>query len=74
MSTTTAFTSVIPPAPGRHLHLDGTYNLRDVGGYATRDGYRTRWRTIFRAAKKFRETAPWSGSDDHHATAGAQHA
>ncbi len=27
----------------------GTRNLRDIGGYRTRDGRRTRWRTIFRS-------------------------
>ncbi|MDP6495536.1 MAG: tyrosine-protein phosphatase [Dehalococcoidia bacterium] len=36
--------------PGRHLPLDGAYNVRDLGGYATLDGRETRWRTIFRAA------------------------
>lgn len=36
-------------APTRHLPLAGTYNLRDVGGYATLDGRVTRWRTLFRA-------------------------
>lgn len=33
----------------RHLPLEGTYNLRDVGGYATSDGRQIRWRTLFRA-------------------------
>lgn len=33
----------------RHLPLPGTYNLRDVGGYRTRDGRTTRWRTFWRA-------------------------
>ena len=36
--------------PRRHLPLDGAYNVRDLGGYATRDGRETRWHTIFRAA------------------------
>ena len=35
--------------PTRHLALDGTRNLRDVGGYATTDGRRTRWRTLLRS-------------------------
>ena len=34
----------------RHLQIDGAHNLRDIGGYATRDGSETRWRTIFRSA------------------------
>jgi protein-tyrosine phosphatase len=34
--------------PDRHLPLPGTRNLRDVGGYPTADGRRTRWRTLLR--------------------------
>lgn len=33
----------------RHLPLPGTRNVRDVGGYPTRDGRVTRWRTLLRA-------------------------
>jgi protein-tyrosine phosphatase len=40
---------VTPPEPQRHLLLDGTYNVRDIGGYRTRDGRLTRWHTLFRA-------------------------
>lgn len=36
-------------APSRHLPLHGTRNLRDVGGYRTVDGRRTRWRTLLRS-------------------------
>ena len=36
-------------APTRHLSLEGTYNLRDIGGYRTLDGRTTRWRTLFRS-------------------------
>lgn len=35
--------------PARHLPLDGMRNLRDVGGYATTTGRRTRWRTLLRS-------------------------
>ncbi|HSP20417.1 MAG TPA: tyrosine-protein phosphatase [Myxococcaceae bacterium] len=35
--------------PARHLVLAGTRNLRDVGGYRTRAGRRTRWRTLLRS-------------------------
>ena len=35
--------------PPRHLDLEGTYNLRDTGGYRTRDGRTTRWRTFLRS-------------------------
>jgi protein-tyrosine phosphatase len=40
-----------PTAPDarRHLNLEGTYNLRDMGGYGTLDGRSTRWRTFFRS-------------------------
>jgi protein-tyrosine phosphatase len=34
--------------PDRHLPLPGTRNLRDVGGYPTANGRRTRWRTLLR--------------------------
>jgi protein-tyrosine phosphatase len=33
----------------RHWPLAGTYNLRDIGGYATQEGGMTRWRTFLRA-------------------------
>ena len=39
----------MPPEPQRHLRLDGTYNVRDIGGYRTHDGRITRWQTLFRA-------------------------
>jgi protein-tyrosine phosphatase len=41
--------SVLTSAVSRHLPLSGTYNVRDIGGYRTRDGHVTRWRTMFRA-------------------------
>jgi protein-tyrosine phosphatase len=36
-------------AAGRHLRVDGTYNLRDVGGYPTQAGGSVAWRTLFRS-------------------------
>jgi protein-tyrosine phosphatase len=36
-------------ADGRHLRVDGTYNLRDVGGYPTHAGGSVAWRTLFRS-------------------------
>jgi protein-tyrosine phosphatase len=36
-------------AAGRHLWLDGTDNLRDVGGYPTQAGSSVAWRTLFRS-------------------------
>ncbi len=33
----------------RHVPLDGTFNLQDVGGYATGDGRETRWQTLWRS-------------------------
>jgi len=33
----------------RHLPLDGTRNVRDVGGYPAGPGRRTRWRTLLRS-------------------------
>ena len=31
------------------LDLPGVYNMRDIGGYATKDGRLTRWRTLVRS-------------------------
>ena len=36
-------------ADGRLLRVDGTYNLRDVGGYPTHAGGSVAWRTLFRS-------------------------
>lgn len=33
----------------RLIDLEGAVNFRDLGGYDTLDGHRTRWRTLFRA-------------------------
>jgi protein-tyrosine phosphatase len=33
----------------RIIELEGAVNFRDLGGYATADGQRTRWRVLFRA-------------------------
>lgn len=35
--------------PRRHLPIDGTRNLRDVGGYPAANGRRIRWRTLLRS-------------------------
>ena len=40
----------------RHLPLESSYNIRDVGGYTTSDGYTTRWRTFLRADSLHRLT------------------
>lgn len=33
----------------RGVELEGTANLRDIGGYPTMDGQATRWRTVYRS-------------------------
>ncbi|MCA0458164.1 MAG: tyrosine-protein phosphatase [Chloroflexi bacterium] len=33
----------------RHLTIEGSYNVRDLGGLVTHDGYTTRWQTLIRA-------------------------
>ena len=38
-----------PLQPARHLDLEGTHNLRDLGGYRTSEGRTTRWRMFLRA-------------------------
>ena len=35
--------------PRRHLPLEGTRNIRDLGGYKTMDGKITNWKTMLRA-------------------------
>ena len=35
--------------PRRHLALEGTYNTRDIGGYATGDDRQTRWGVYLRS-------------------------
>jgi protein-tyrosine phosphatase len=35
--------------PRRHIPLEGTYNVRDCGGYDTRDGRSVKWGVFFRA-------------------------
>jgi protein-tyrosine phosphatase len=35
--------------PLRILELRGAYNVRDIGGYPTQDGRRTRWRVVLRS-------------------------
>ncbi|HVX22976.1 MAG TPA: tyrosine-protein phosphatase [Acidimicrobiales bacterium] len=42
----------------RHIALEGAVNFRDLGGYETADGRRTRWRTLFRADGLSRLTDP----------------
>jgi protein-tyrosine phosphatase len=40
----------VPPSPERRLiDLEGSYNFRDVGGYAAAGGRRVRWGRLFRA-------------------------
>jgi protein-tyrosine phosphatase len=39
----------LTPEPDRHLPLPGTYNVRDIGGYRSRDGRTIQWRTFWRA-------------------------
>jgi protein-tyrosine phosphatase len=36
-------------ALARRIAIEGCYNLRDVGGYPTRDGRMTRWRRLLRS-------------------------
>ncbi len=43
-------------ADTRRLPLDLAYNLRDIGGYATQDGRRTKWRVLFRSDSLHRLT------------------
>jgi protein-tyrosine phosphatase len=42
--------------PARRLHWEACYNVRDLGGYATADGGRTRWGAFVRADNMSRLT------------------
>jgi len=44
--------------PDRHIALEGAVNFRDLGGYRTRDGRTTRWRSLFRADDLSRISRP----------------
>lgn len=35
----------------RFIYIKGAYNVRDIGGYSTRDGGKIKWGTIFRSGK-----------------------
>ena len=35
--------------PQRHLTIEGTQNIRDLGGYPTKDGRQTRWGRFLRS-------------------------
>src|SRR5262245_5682235 len=48
---------VVETLPNRHLALEGTHNVRDIGGYATRDSRETRWRTVYRSDSLHRLSA-----------------
>ncbi len=43
--------------PLRHLDLEGAHNVRDLGGYETVDGRRTRWKTFLRSDGMHRLTS-----------------
>ncbi|MCS7059654.1 MAG: tyrosine-protein phosphatase [Anaerolineae bacterium] len=43
-------------AEARRILLERVYNLRDIGGYPTIDGRRTKWRTLFRSDSLHRLT------------------
>jgi protein-tyrosine phosphatase len=42
----------------RVLHLQGSVNLRDIGGYATRDGRTVRWGQVYRSGTLAELTEP----------------
>jgi protein-tyrosine phosphatase len=45
------------PEPARRLSWDACFNIRDLGGYVTRDSGQTRWRSLVRADTMCRLTA-----------------
>ncbi|SVE38448.1 uncharacterized protein METZ01_LOCUS491302, partial [marine metagenome] len=40
----------------RHIELEGAYNIRDIGGYPTENGYHTRWKMFLRSDSMHRLT------------------
>jgi protein-tyrosine phosphatase len=46
--------------PKRRLQIQGTYNMRDLGGYVTQNGRRTRWGRLVRADSLHRLTSETS--------------
>ena len=53
---TTDLLADLASEPERLVALEAVHNFRDLGGYATADGRRTRWRTLFRADGLYRLT------------------
>jgi protein-tyrosine phosphatase len=51
--------------PSRKLTFEGCFNFRDLGGYGTTDGHRTRWRRLFRADGLSRLTENDMATLDH---------
>ena len=43
--------------PQRHLPLEGSFNIRDLGGYHTTDGQTTQWGQVYRADSLHRLSA-----------------
>lgn len=41
-------------SPDRHIHLQGCFNFRDIGGYPAGDGNRVRWGRVFRSGSLHR--------------------
>ncbi len=40
----------------KHIPLDGAYNVRDLGGYSTIDGFATKWGLLYRGDALYRLT------------------
>lgn len=49
--------SEVSEDPRRLVHLSGTYNVRDLGGYATADGRRVRWGRVYRGGALYAATS-----------------
>ena len=49
--------SALTNDPRRLIALEAVHNFRDLGGYPTKDGHTTKWRTLFRADGLYRLTS-----------------
>ena len=43
--------------PDRYISLDGSYNIRDIGGYTNSNGQQTKWNRFYRSGTMHKLTS-----------------